>query len=225
MVWSEKYFYGFYWKLFVKSSQSIKQSSYFKPPSLLADKNLSSFDVLEVSTLDKVYNCILYGSHVIEPLGQIISELLVADLPTDGHLPLDSVLDAHDELGDLSGNFDAGVKAGVNGVEGGDLEDPVGLADMLGMDVGVELHLGESLGETDDGLELTDCDGDVVALLVGVALNLGPLPVLDVKIVKLLSGLLGEPGRDPGPGVGDVLLEGQEVDLVLAFGLHHVALV
>ena len=70
------------------------------------------------------------------------------------------------------------------------LEEPESFLDVSVNGKGRELHLSQRLGDTDDGFELADGDGDGQALLGVVLDGLGTAAHQNVLVLQLLSGLL-----------------------------------
>ena len=50
-------------------------------------------------------------------------------------------------------------------MEGRDLEKSMSLVNMLGLDNSLEMDLSNGLTQTDDGLKMSDCDGDTRVFL------------------------------------------------------------
>ena len=114
------------------------------------------------------------------------------------------------------------MTAGV-GVHGRHLEETQSFGHVLGLDLLLKAHLGQTLAETDQGFQLTDRDGDdglvaVVAIFQGSFADL----VADANVGRCqdVAGLLAETGGALGAAVLHVLLHGGDVELSLAGGGH-----
>jgi len=90
----------------------------------------------------------------------------------------------------------------------------VSLLDVFHRDVGLEVHLGHCLRDSDDGLELSDGDGNASALLVD-PLVLRLRPIGDVHILEHVASFLRQLGLNLHPGVADVFPQGFQVNLTL----------
>ena len=85
-----------------------------------------------------------------------------------------------------------GQVAAHGGVQRGHLEEAQRLVDVALGSEGKQLHLGEALGDADDGLQLAHGDGDGAAALLLVLARPGPHH--HVAPLQLLAGLGVQPG-------------------------------
>ena len=56
--------------------------------------------------------------------------------------------------------------ARLSGIQSGDLEKSVSLLDMSDLNNWLKVHPGNRLGQSDDGLKLSNSDRDAISLLV-----------------------------------------------------------
>lgn len=101
------------------------------------------------------------GFTVPSPLNELPSQCGEAGAPTDGQAPSQLFLDLAHFVHEFSIRAHPTCAFTLrHGVHGTGEEEPDGLVDMVFLGDGRQCHLGEGLGDTDDGLQLTDSDGD-----------------------------------------------------------------
>ena len=77
---------------------------------------------------------------------------------------------------------------------------------MLRLDDGLQMHLGYSFRQPDDGLKLPHGNWDAVGLL-GYLLFLASGAICHVHVLEHVSSLLAQAREDFGLSVGQILLE------------------